>query len=76
MKLENFNLSGFGTTVGIARLSKSGGGSPVASSATEEREKKISKYKSFTEGWVLFVYCFTFIAIIAGKLLQRSTSNP
>ena len=42
MKLY-FNLSGFGTTVSIARLSKSGGGCLVASSATEEKEKRAAK---------------------------------
>ena len=55
MKLY-FNLSGFGTTVGIARLSKSGGGSPVASSATEEKEKRAKLNTSHLQrdGFCLF----------------------
>ena len=53
-----FNLSGFGTTVSIALLSKSGGGCLVAPSTTGEKENICQKYKSFTEGWVLFVCRF------------------
>ena len=54
MKLY-FNLSGFGTTVSIARLSKSGGGCLVASSATGEKEKH-AKYTSHLQrgGFCLF----------------------